>query len=66
MTMPITSVITLENGIFSTQYNADNSLQEAQVFASDNNGYVFQDHDSRLHFDTLADALAYLFDLYGN
>lgn len=64
-TEPITSVITLHKGTFSTQYTADGALQTATVKPSNDNGYIFQDHDSSVTFDYLDDALAYLFDLYG-
>lgn len=65
-TEPISSVITLHKGIFSTQYTADGALQSAIVKPANNgNGYIFQDHDSSMHFDYLDDALAYLFDQYG-
>ena len=63
---PISSVITLHKGTFSTQYTADGALQTALVKPSNNgNGYVFQDHDSSMSFEYLDDALAYLFDQYG-
>ena len=64
-TEPISSVITLHKGTFSTQYTADGALQTAIVKPSHDNGYVFQDHDSSMSFEYLDDALAYLFDQYG-
>ena len=60
----LTSVLTLYQGKFSTQYSAEGKLQLATVEHC-SEGYVFQDHDSRLTFDQLEDALVYLFALYG-
>lgn len=65
-TEPISSVITLEKGVFSTQYMAAGALQTALVKPNNVNGYIFQDHDSSMHFEYLDDALAYLFDQYGH
>ena len=64
-TEPLTSVITLHKGTFSTQYTADGALQTATVKPSGHNGYIFEDHDSLMAFEYLDDALAYLFDQYG-
>lgn len=60
-----TTNLTLHEGVFSTRYTAEGKYQLATVEYCSESGYVFQDHDSRLHFDNLQDALTYLFAIYG-
>lgn len=64
--MPISSVITMENNRFSTQYNTDDGMQTAQVWQDEKTkAFYFSDHDSLLSFNTMQEALCYLFELYG-